>query len=352
MIVYDLRMKLLEKIFLTSYERFEKIEQGRVFATLNNDTGQIGGSANLFVGLISSIITTIGVFIYLATIAFWATIVTVSVIIVIATLYSIVSRKARRWFEEARDTQNTYMDLLNGLVRGFKELSLHIKKKTEYKDDLDETSYTFRQKLIQAMVKFVNAFLIGESMLILVLGAVGFAVPRMFPEITSVTLMSFIIALLYLIGPINGILNSIPALIQLRVAWGRVQGFIRDIPANMNPEDISKPLAVEKKAVESISATGVMFQYKPIQQQGDSRETGQALAAGEGDNTQRNAIAAENNGNDSNDEEQQEEFFSVGPLDFEAKKGEIIFIVGGNGSGKTTLGKMLTGLYALDQGHF
>ncbi len=349
MIVYDMRMKLLEKIFFTSYERFELLEEGRVFATLNNDTGQIGGSAGLFVGLISSLITTIGVFLYLATIAFWATMVTVMVISAIGTLYYVVSRKARQWFEEARDTQNTYMDLLNGLLRGFKELSLHFKKRMEYKDDLEKTCYTFRRRLVQAAVKFVNAYLIGESMLILVLGAVGFAVPRLFPEIRSITLMSFIISLLYLIGPINGILGSIPTLIQLRVAWGRVRGFIRAIPANMNTEDVDKPLAVDINAVQSLNASGLKFKYKRPEEEED--EWG-VLTARQPDSPAVTAIAASSAGeySDNESEEEEEELFSVGPLNFEANKGEIVFIVGGNGSGKTTLGKMLTGLYPLDEG--
>jgi putative pyoverdin transport system ATP-binding/permease protein len=40
----------------------------------------------------------------------------------------------------------------------------------------------------------------------------------------------------------------------------------------------------------------------------------------------------------------------VGPVSFEAGRGEIIFIIGGNGSGKTTLSKLLTGLYRPDKG--
>jgi putative ATP-binding cassette transporter len=37
--------------------------------------------------------------------------------------------------------------------------------------------------------------------------------------------------------------------------------------------------------------------------------------------------------------------FSIGPINLEIKKGEMVFIVGGNGSGKSTLLKLLTGLY-------
>ena len=42
--------------------------------------------------------------------------------------------------------------------------------------------------------------------------------------------------------------------------------------------------------------------------------------------------------------------FSIGPLNFSCKAGEIIIIAGGNGSGKTTLMKIITGLYFPDSG--
>jgi putative ATP-binding cassette transporter len=44
------------------------------------------------------------------------------------------------------------------------------------------------------------------------------------------------------------------------------------------------------------------------------------------------------------------EGFTVGPVDFVARAGEIVFITGGNGSGKTTLMKLMAGLYRPDSG--
>ncbi len=309
-IVYDLRMKLIHKVFLTSYQRFEKLPRGIVYATLNDDTGQIGNSANIVVRLITSAVTAAGAFIYLATIAFWATMLTLGVVIAIATLYSIVSRSTRRYFEEARDTRNVYMGLLNGMLDGFKELSLTINKKREYRDDVEKSCDEFRQKMSRALISFINAFLIGESMLIVVLGAVGFGIPRVFPDISALTLLSFIMILLYLIGPINNILHSIPAIMQLKVAWGRVKGFEKAIPVNLHPSVLMKPYKAPG-AVEAIEAKGVEFEYKT---------------------------------------QNKDENFKVGPLDFTARKGEITFIVGGNGSGKTTFAKLLTGLYQPERG--
>ena len=47
---------------------------------------------------------------------------------------------------------------------------------------------------------------------------------------------------------------------------------------------------------------------------------------------------------------EDEEGFTLGPVDFELRPGEIVFVAGGNGSGKTTLIKLLAGLYAPDSG--
>lgn len=309
-IVYDLRMRLIDKIFLTSYQNFEKLERGRVFATLNDDTGQIANSAGIIVALITSVITAICAFIYLATIAFWATAVTVAVVIFIATLYGIVSGKAREYFEQARDTRNVYMGLLNGLLDGFKELSLRLNKKRYYRQDVENTSKEFQDKMSMAIIRFINAFLIGESMLLIVLGSVSFAIPRIFPNISTFTLMSFVVILLYLIGPVNVILNSIPNIVQIRVAWNRVKVFESEIPANIDPQKLIASESV-KGEIEQIIAKDVVFKY----------------------------------GDDNKENE-----FTVGPLDFEAKKGEITFLIGGNGSGKTTVAKLLTGLYLPEKG--
>ena len=304
-IVYDLRMNLVEKIFNTSYQRFEKINRGRVLATLNDDTGQIGNAANIFVMLSTSVITIIGAFIYLATIAFWATALTVGLAVTIAIIYYVMMRKTRALFEEARDTQNEYLGCLDGMLDGFKELSMHLNKRNEYKKDVERIVDKFRNRLSRGLINFVNGFLVGETLLIVTLGTVGFGMRWLFPGVSAFMIMSFLMVLLYLIGPFNVLLRSIPDIVRIRVSWQRVQDFSEEVPANIDPSALVLPQ--RGSTINSgIKAQGVMFRYES-----------------------------------PNENEQ----FTVGPIDFEAKKGEIVFIVGGNGSGKTTLGKLLTGLY-------
>jgi len=307
-LVYELRMKLIDNIFMTSYQKFEKIDRGRVYTALNDDVSTIGDSINTFVMLITSIITAIGAFIYLGTIAFWATILTLILVASIATVYYSVSRSTRKYYEQARDARSFFMRLINNMIDGFKEISLRDYKKLTYKADVETSAREYRNKISRADIRFVNAFLVGESLLVLLLGGVSFGIPEIFPDIKFYTVVSFVIVLLYLIGPINGILGAVPAIMRLRVAWSRIQQFIGEIPADRSSEVILAPLY---NAVQNMKAVGLKFRYKNV-------EDG--------------------------------EVFEIGPIDLEVNSGEIVFIIGGNGSGKTTLSKLLTGLYAPDDG--
>lgn len=308
-LIYDMRMQLIEKIFSTSYQKFEKIDRGRVYATLNDDVGRVGDSANMIVALVTSFITVAGAFLYLATIAFWATMLTIGLIIGISILYFHVSNRTEIYFEQARDTRNVFMRLLNGLIDGFKEISMHRKKKLEYKDDIAVTTTEYKVKTSVADIRFLNASLVGETSLILLLGLAAFGIPRLFPSIELYVITSFVIVLLYLNGPLNGVFMSFPSIMQLKIAWNRIHSFINEIPANLDLNEA--PKTIDKALVQSIRAKGIAFKYR----------TGE--------------------GKDS---------FSVGPVDLEVEKGQILFIIGGNGSGKTTLAKLITGLYEPDEG--
>jgi cyclic peptide transporter len=297
---FELRIKVFEKIFSTSYQRFEKIDRGRVYTSVNDDVDTIGNSSNMAITLVTSVFTAVVAFLYLATIVFWATLMTLVLIVALATLYYFVSKSTNKYYEDARDIRNIFMRLTNGMIDGFKEISLQRKKKLEYYKDITVAAEIYKKKISFAAMRFLYASLLGESMLILLLGTVAFIIPRLFEDTKSGTIMSFVIVLLYLIGPVNRLLTAAPSILQLRIAWNRVQQFLADIPANL---DLHQPASPLEAQVTSIKVQHLKFAYD------------------------------------------HQEGFAVGPIDLEVKSGEILFIIGGNGSGKTTLAKLLTGLY-------
>jgi cyclic peptide transporter len=200
------------------------------------------------------------------------------------------------------------MRLINGMTDGYKEINLHRNKKKEYKADIERAAGVNKEKIYTASIRYVNAFLIGESMLILLLGIVVLAIPRLFPGIPTYTIMSFVLVVLYLSGPVNAELRAVPVIMQMVVSWRRLKGFMEAIPASLHVERTDQ--VVDRK-VKNIKVEDLRFKYKNVDEQ---------------------------------------DGFGIGPINLEVNNGEILFIIGGNGSGKTTLTMLLTGLYSPDEG--
>jgi putative ATP-binding cassette transporter len=331
----DLRIDLINKLCSSKYQHFEKLHDGRIFATLNSDTGVLAGSASLVVNFVTSVITTISAFIYMTTISLLSTLVVLATTFILILYYRWVSIKSRVFMETARDALNVYMSLLNSLIRGFKELSLHRGKKIEFKEDLIDSSRISCIKSIQAGIKFLNANIVGDSIFLIILGILSIVISRLVTGVDAITLISFVMVILFLRGPIRAILGIIPSLTELQVAWGRIKGFVKDLEVEKNQDSV-------REFVRNIDLR------KEPGEETNLREPGQLArgpwTAGSVENIKVEGLMFHY---ESREEEQG---FTLGPIDFEVKKGEILFIVGGNGSGKTTLAKLLTGLYLNDKG--
>ena len=307
-IVYEKRMDLVTKLLKTSYDDFETIESGRIQATLSNDTEVISNFANILINGVTSFITLIFCFLYLGFINKDALLFSVVIILVISTLYYFVGRYANRIGEQARDIQNKFFRFITDFINGFKELSLNENKKNEFKQDMEESCNNFRIKRGKAALAFANMFVVGELLFSLAIGAVVFGFPLIFKNIQSGTLGSYVFVLLYMTGPVNGLLHAIPNIINVRISWKRINDLLKQILSIKSEELDEKYLELDKNI--KLTLKEVEYEYK-------------------------------------NSEDNK---FKVGPIDYEFKSGEIVFVTGGNGSGKSTLAKLITGLYTPSKG--
>ena len=308
LIIKNIREKIFEKLFSANLEEFEGMNEGQIIATITNDINQIGGLAGLIIVFITSIITTIAAFIYLGTVSAWGTLVVIGVIIAAGGLFAYLNYIATTYLDIARETQNEFLSKVEALIGGFKDLVLHNNKKKEYQSEVTEINKEFVYNNVKAFRTFVNAFMVGESIFIVVLGTIAFGFTFIFAGFGREELTTFVMVLIYLLGPINGIINAFPRAMQIKIAIDRVRQLLLQLP----PDSEEKNGELEKNSsIETLETEGVLFQYESI-------------------------------GLDSG--------FKVGPIDLKVEKGEILFIIGGNGSGKSTLIKLLSGLYDLHGG--
>ena len=306
--IYKLRMELVHKILNTPLESVEKLDDGVIQATLNNDTEMVSRFPNLIVNMITASTTMLACFVYLGFINILTLLICIITIIVIASIYFVVVQSANKLMEEARTTQNTFFKYINDISKGFKELRLNIKRRRAFEEDVDELSNRYNKKMARAFVSFADAFVVGELVFTLAIGFIVFIFPLIFGNLRPVDLRSYVFILLFLVGPVNGILNTIPNIAQIKVAWGRINKLLKEI-SQLSEKEVSYE-EVQPTAKVNLTLKNVEYEY-----------------------------ALKNS-----------EKFKVGPISYRFNSGEVTFITGGNGSGKSTLAKMITGLYRTGSG--
>ncbi|WP_254660664.1 cyclic peptide export ABC transporter [Brevibacillus laterosporus] len=305
-LVYEKRMELVDKLLQTSFSSLEQIEQGRIQATLNNDTEVISRAINIIITCVTNLITLVCCFIYLGVMNFYAFVLSALIIGLVAAIYYLIGEKANKLWEKTRDIQNVFFKFISDMTSGCKELTLHRRKREEFHLAVQESCAEYRDKRAEGDLKFANVFIIGELLFIIVIGCVVFIFPEIFKQMDVDMLRNYVFVFLYMTGPVNGLLNGLPQIVMIRISWKRITNMIQELALAKDKEQDKVILSESIKQPIRMVVTDVSYDY----------------------------------------EAQEERGFSVGPINFEFASGEIIFITGGNGSGKSTLAKLLTGLYA------
>ncbi|MEQ7053754.1 cyclic peptide export ABC transporter [Paenibacillaceae sp. P-4] len=309
-IIYAKRMELVDKFLQTSFSKMDSFERGRVEATLNNDTEAISRSMGILISGATNLITLLCCFLYLGIMNMYALLLSIVIIAVLAVLYMYVGSRANHLMEETRDLQNVFFKFINDLLKGFKELSLHSDKRREFREEMQISCETYKEKRNVYQLRYSDIFVLGELLFILVIGCVVFVFPELFKQMDTSMLRNYVFVFLYMTGPVNQLLDSVPQYAQSKVSWDRIKQMIREVEQRI--QHPSAEVAVQTVPIR-LQLEDVTYRY-----------TGNNTSGPTG--------------------------FAVGPINCSFDSGSITFITGGNGSGKSTLAKLLTGLYIPDTG--
>ncbi|KZN59878.1 hypothetical protein N473_02880 [Pseudoalteromonas luteoviolacea CPMOR-1] len=310
--VYEMRMKMVNKILRSPYFKMEQVEKEKIQTVLNNDAELISQFPHFLISIITSATTLFFCFIYLGTVNLTGLLLALGVVLVAITMFFIAGMRVNGYIEKARTIQEHFFHFINDLISGLKELNLNEKKSHAFSKDMDISCQDYRQSNVKSGVKFVNVLVMGELLFTVVVGFVAFIYPVLFSNLSAADVTTFVLVFLYMTGPVNGILQNIPQLMQIKVAWGRATEFSNYL--NEFESKVPQQLAQKSKNAHSIRLSDVTYSYQ------------------------------------SHDGSGQRQSFMLGPINFEFKAGEVTFITGGNGSGKSTLAKIITGLYRPDKG--
>lgn len=110
-LVYDKRLEITNKLLHSTYQKLEKVEKGKIYATLNNDTERIGGFVNNIVAVATAIITVLACFVYLGFLHLQGFIIFLLVLLLLGFIHQRISRAGHKLFLKSRDIQNIFFKL-------------------------------------------------------------------------------------------------------------------------------------------------------------------------------------------------------------------------------------------------
>lgn len=301
--VAELRMKLSRGIVASPLRDMEAVGPARILAALTDDVSAVSDAVAGFPFLIVNLATVLGCLAYMAWLS-WSVFALIVLAMVLGVLgYRFLERFALRALGEARRGQDSLFRHFRALTEGTKELLLHRERRLDFfETSLARATSDYRVRISRALSLYAVAGAWAQLLLIAVLGSLVFLVP---PEWAHgpATLPSFGLTLLYMVRPMDFILQFLPVLGRARVGLGNLASL--GLTLRSADERVEKDAALPSMRFQTLELVGVEHVYGP----GD-------------------------------------ESFRTGPIGLSLSPGEIVFVTGGNGSGKSTLAKLLTGLYA------
>jgi putative pyoverdin transport system ATP-binding/permease protein len=309
-IVNDLRIRLIEKVRHSDLARIERLVPSDVLTTIAKEPVAISNLAPSFVAAGQASLLLLFVTGYVAYLSLTALALTAMAAFFAISIFLRRSERLRQRLRQTAAQDAEVFEGLDDLLSGFKEVKMSRARGTALAQAIEHLSAEATGLKQETARSSAGEFVFAQSTFYLLLATVVFAVPA-FSTVASSDLVKITTAILFLIGPISMIVQAIPALATANSSMERLLALDEQLSGAVPPPAAAiadtRPPAVRPE----LRLEGASFTY------------------------------SENAGSEG---------FTVGPIDFVARPGEIVFITGGNGSGKTTLMKLMAGLYRPDSG--
>jgi putative ATP-binding cassette transporter len=305
--VLQLSRDLVGRVLQTPFRRIEELGANRIIAVMTDDVAVLSAAIVAIPTVTVNAAVLVGCSIYLGWLSPLAFLTLVLLGTVGAVSYRILLRKAHAAILRAREGRDRLFAVFRSATDGVKELQLHRARRESFvHEEVDSVTAFLKEQNLIAMRQYAKADAWTQIVFYGVLAMILFGLGSILP-VPRATTSAYVFAALYCMTPVWGLVATLPTFDRGHAAWERINQLGESLVSASATPGGSKPQPAPRLTPPAIEFESVVFTYP-----GRGSEPG----------------------------------FSLGPLDFALRPGELTFIVGGNGSGKSTLVKLLTGLYA------
>lgn len=305
-LLMNLQRDTFQRVLAAPIRELERVGHQRIVTLLTDDLESIQDGFMLTPYIATHAMVLLGGAAYLAWV-FWPLLIGLVALACVALAFQrtlLASNHAL--MTSFYDAGDRFADLLYGATRGAKELKLSGFLRSRLTREVYAQQVQLESLVKKASMRGTWAETVTQFMLYGVLGGVAFVVPLVM-DVTNEVLAQYVVAILFLVGPLRALLGVQKSWIDAGAAVDRVAK-LRD---ELGSQTEVRKSSTELPKWDLLSLKGATYRYEST----DS-------ASG----------------------------FSVGPIDLTIQRGELVFFVGGNGSGKTTLLKLMMGLYPVAEG--
>ncbi|CAO3408745.1 cyclic peptide export ABC transporter [Azospirillum largimobile] len=305
-VIARLRRDLGDRILTAPIDQLERYRSHRLIPVLTHDVDTISDFAFAFAPLAVSLSVTLGSLCYLAVLSWPMFLATAAAILIGSAVQYMARVRGLEGFNEARTHEDELQKHYRSLAEGAKELRINRPRRLRLQSEALRRTI---DRICDIQIRSINLFVIakgfGSTLFFIVIG-VALGVEVLWPSTDRGTLSGFVLVLLYMKGPLEHLIGTLPIVSRAQIAFRRIAELSAEF-ASPEPHLLMKDDARPPVTIDSLELRNARYVYPPA---GPDVEP-----------------------------------FVLGPVSLQVGRGEILFIVGENGCGKTTLIKMLLGLY-------
>lgn len=308
--IYKIRLEIVESLKKAELRVLEKIGQSSIYTRITQDTNFISQTSAIIINAGQSAILVFFSLIYVAYLSIPAFVITFLALSFASLIFLIRQKQINEEIRLATKKETELFNNLSHILNGFKELKMNSNKNDDILNHFKEIAKEGKDLKIITGIRFAVGYMFSETVFYSLIGAIVFIIPQ-YTEIQVSTLTKLTAAILFIIGPLENIVSTIPVFFKANIAIENINLLKKEI----NSEVKSDHKHIQPDLFENfttIKLVDLTFNYK---------------------------------------DKDDESTFSVGPINLEINKNLLYLIRGGNGSGKSSLLKLLTGLYKVDTGY-
>jgi len=303
-----LRAHLSRQILAAPLPRLEQLGSHRLLAALTEDVHTVAEIFDRLPVLCMNLALIAGCLVYIGWLSPALLAATLSLLALGIFSFRRAQCRAAPALERSRSAGDELQQHFRALTDGAKELKLNAERREAFLGSaLAGTLEELRRHFVAGMSILARAEAWGSLLFLMLVGLFLFGAGALWPQELPV-MTGYVLVLLYLRGPLEGLIANLPDISRARIALARIERLQLDLDATAAREPAPQ---AGFATLERLELANVSHRYH---------------------------------------REGEDAAFTLGPVQLTLRPGEIVFLVGGNGSGKTTLAKLLLGLYTPESG--